>query len=52
MDTEMFRSSRSHWVGPSALLLEEFEERSEEFDEFDELDEREDSEEWEDPFDE
>jgi hypothetical protein len=52
MDTEMFRSSRSHWPGPSAVLLEEFEERSEEFDEFDELDEREDSEEWEDPFDE
>jgi hypothetical protein len=49
MDTEMFRSSRSHWPGPSAVLLEEFEERSEEFDE---LDEREDSEEWEDPFDE
>jgi len=45
----MFRSSRSHWPGPSAVLLEEFEERSEEFDE---LDEREDSEEWEDPFDE
>jgi len=36
----MFRSSRSHWVGPSAtVLLEELEDFSEEPDEFEELEE-------------
>jgi hypothetical protein len=36
----MFRSSRSHWVGPSAtVLLEELEDFSEEPEEFEELEE-------------
>lgn len=39
MDTEMFRSSRSHWPGPSAVLLEELEDFSEELEEFEELEE-------------
>ncbi len=38
--TEMFRSSRSHWVGPSAtVLLEDLEDFSEEPEEFEELEE-------------
>ena len=48
MDTEMFRSSRSHWVGPAAtVLLEEPEDFSEEFEELDEFDEPEEPEEFE-----
>jgi hypothetical protein len=36
----MFRSSRSHWVGPSAtVLLEDLEDFSEEPEEFEELEE-------------
>ncbi len=46
MDTEMFRSSRSHWPGPSALLLEELEDFSEEPEEFEEFDELEEPEEF------
>jgi len=44
----MFRSSRSHWVGPSAtVLLEELEDFSEEFEELEEFDEPEEPEEFE-----